>query len=758
LLFPIFWAERMKGKNVFAAICMFIISILCVSSLFAEIKVFEKEVEEVVGRDQSQEQVEAFALRKAKRLAVEEAGTYISSLTVVQNYHLAKDEVTALASGIVQSQIVGIPVVTVKNGMTHVMVKARIAVDTGILDQQIKDIMKEKGTLKKLEESQQKVKELEDKLSSLKSSEVKRLEELNTQAIALERERENQRIAREVQAIKARGELKKAELERLQKEREMQERTRKIIAEQEKARKEEVDALAREQDRIKKAQLENEQRWNELARKALLSQSAWTLVDDSLSFKQAMDEANQLKQEIAAFIQRMDFQFKSNVENLKKAYTQQIDLTTVRLPLKPAEKDPFETTVEYNKRLAAYDHAVKQAREENEKVIEKLKAEENYNTIIAKIAYLKQKTEILAPFVNRIDNLQDKRFLLPEGVSMTVSLGEPDADQSRFTLTLKYKGQSWTKYWEYTDRNYARDLYRTRTYLKAEGMFQMDGSKNGNYLLTAARVTHLSTGESRIFPLQKPNVFSEINDLKTTKKELLIYSTFQALEGALGMEHVFVKGGCFNMGDNFGHRNKDEKPIHSVCVNDFFIGKYEVTQGQWKAIMGSNPSYFSSCGYTCPVESVSWNDAQHFIQRLNQKTGNQFRLPTEAEWEYATRSGGKNEKYAGTSSESYLGNYAWYTSNSGNTTHPVGKKQPNALGIYDMSGNVWEWVQDWYGKDYYSNGPRDNPIGPPSGQYRVLRGGFWGSDPEGVRSSNRSNNDPSDRSGSYGFRVVSSSR
>ena len=141
----------------------------------AEIKVFEKEVEETVSRDQSQEQVEAFALQKAKRLAVEEAGTYISSLTVVLNHQLQKDEVTALASGVVQAKIVGIPAVRVENGVVHVKVKARIEVDTSILDRQIQEIMKEKGTLKRLEEEQKKVRELEDKLANLKSSEVKRL-------------------------------------------------------------------------------------------------------------------------------------------------------------------------------------------------------------------------------------------------------------------------------------------------------------------------------------------------------------------------------------------------------------------------------------------------------------------------------------------------------------------------------------------------------------------------------------------------------
>jgi len=217
--------------------CIFIVP------AYAEVKVFEKEVEEAVSRGQSQEQVEAFALQKAKRLAVEEAGTYISSLTVVQNYQLQKDEVTALASGVVQARIVGVPAVRVENGVVHVAVKARIDVDTSVLDRQIQAIMKEKGTLKKLEAERKKNKELEEKLANLKSSEVKRLEELNAQAIALERTRDKQRLFREEQVLKARGELSRAEAERIAKEREMQERINRTLAAQERAKREEAAAI-----------------------------------------------------------------------------------------------------------------------------------------------------------------------------------------------------------------------------------------------------------------------------------------------------------------------------------------------------------------------------------------------------------------------------------------------------------------------------------------------------------------------------------
>jgi len=219
-----------------------------------------------------------------------------------------------------------------------------------------------------------------------------------------------------------------------------------------------------------------------------------------------------------------------------------------------------------------------------------------------------------------------------------------------------------------------------------------------------------------------------------------------------GLEMVFVKGGCYQMGDTFGDGYDNEKPVHEVCLDDFYMGKYEVTQGQWKQIMGNNPSYFKDCGDNCPVEGVSWNDIQEFIQKLNNKTGKNYKLPTEAEWEYAARSGGKNEKYSGGND---VDSVAWYNKNSGNKTHPVGQKKPNGLGIYDMSGNVWEWVSDWYDGDYYKNSPKNNPTGPNSGTFRVLRGGSWrGYDTRFLVPADRGSSYPGSRSSDLGFRLV----
>jgi len=157
-----------------------------------------------------------------------------------------------------------------------------------------------------------------------------------------------------------------------------------------------------------------------------------------------------------------------------------------------------------------------------------------------------------------------------------------------------------------------------------------------------------------------------------------------------------------------------------ISLDDFYIGKHEVTQRQWIAIMGYNSSRFK--GDNLPVENISWNDVQKFLKKLNEKTGEHYRLPTEAEWEYAARGGVKSQGYEYSGSNN-IDKVAWYRNNAGKITHPVGTKKPNELGIYDMSGNVQEWCSDWYGRKYYKKSPQNNPHGPSYGNSRVLRGG-----------------------------------
>ena len=501
-------------------VCLLVCLIFFAYSLVgAEVKVFEQEVEEAVSRGQSQEQVEAFALQKAKRLAVEEAGTYISSLTVVRNYQLQSDEVTALASGVVQAKVVGVPAIRMDNGIVHVKVKARIDVDTSILDRQIQEIMKEKGTLKKLEEERKKNKELEEKLANLKSSEVKRLEELNAQALALERERDRQRLFREEQTLKAKGELSRSEADRFAKEREMQDRIKRTLVEQEKSKKKEAAALMAEQDRIKRIQLGNEQRWNDLARKAQLTQEQWVVIDDSLSLRQAMTEVTDLKREIANLKGRLDYQYGENTRNMKVAYSQQRAFTTAKVPPAPAPKDTFETTAEYNARISTYKSLGEEAETENSKAVENLKKEENLKLAQAQEAYLGQQIRVLASFIKRLQDLQDRKFTFPEGGAVTVELGEPDADNDRFPVRLQHNGKSWSTWWNYTDRDIVKDFYKTRTYLKAEGLFQIEETAKLSPKLTAVRVMHPGTKEMREFSLETPRILAEIDEFNIITQE-----------------------------------------------------------------------------------------------------------------------------------------------------------------------------------------------------------------------------------------------
>ncbi|MDD6784574.1 MAG: formylglycine-generating enzyme family protein, partial [Prevotellaceae bacterium] len=188
---------------------------------------------------------------------------------------------------------------------------------------------------------------------------------------------------------------------------------------------------------------------------------------------------------------------------------------------------------------------------------------------------------------------------------------------------------------------------------------------------------------------------------------------------------------------------------HQVTLSSYYIGETEVTQALWAVVMGNNPSRFK--GDNNPVEKVSWNDCQEFISKLNSLTGQKFRLPTEAEWEYAARGGNKSRGYQYSGSNN-LDDVAWYYGNSGSKTHIVKTKQPNELGIYDMSGNVWEWCYDWKGD--YSSGSQTNPKGPSTGSSRVGRGGCWGSGARGCRSANRGNGAPVYRNDDLGLRLV----
>ena len=224
------------------------------------------------------------------------------------------------------------------------------------------------------------------------------------------------------------------------------------------------------------------------------------------------------------------------------------------------------------------------------------------------------------------------------------------------------------------------------------------------------------------------------------------------VKDSISIDMVRVEAGTFTMGATAEMEDPydDEKPTHQVTLtNDYYIGKYEVTQALWQAVMGDNPSRFN--GDNLPVENVSWDDCQEFISQLNRITGKTFRLPTEAEWEYAARGGNKSQGYQYSGSNN-LSDVAWYWGNSGEKTHAVGTKQPNELGIYDMSGNVWEWCQDRKGE--YSSSSQTNPTGANSGSNHEYRGGSWCYNARYCRSSYRGSSMPDSRNNYLGLRLV----
>ncbi|MBF0422038.1 MAG: SUMF1/EgtB/PvdO family nonheme iron enzyme [Magnetococcales bacterium] len=217
-----------------------------------------------------------------------------------------------------------------------------------------------------------------------------------------------------------------------------------------------------------------------------------------------------------------------------------------------------------------------------------------------------------------------------------------------------------------------------------------------------------------------------------------------------GISLAFVSGGCFNMGNDRGEKN--EKPVHEVCVDSFWMGVYEITQKQWRQVMKWLPEQTIEADHL-PVGNVSWENVQQFIQTINKRSGVQFRLPTEAQWEYACTGGGIHKSYCGDGSVHNLG---WVEENAKNQPHPPGERAANRFGLYDMTGNLWEWVSDWYDREYYRYSQKQNPDGPTAGSSRVFRGSGWLSKGEFARATMRQDMDPNRSYPLLGFRLSTS--
>ena len=305
-------------------------------------------------------------------------------------------------------------------------------------------------------------------------------------------------------------------------------------------------------------------------------------------------------------------------------------------------------------------------------------------------------------------------------------------------------------------------------YESEEGMVKLKASAPSNLQITLSKeVASMNQTSKTAIPQQSQTqrpvsqtqpVSSMASSSTTSTSSNIIDSSTSGntltipVKNGISIEMVKVEAGSFDMGATSEMQNpySDEKPVHRVTLtNNYYVGKYEVTQALWQAVMGSNPSIFK--GDDLPVEEVSWKDCQKFITKLNAMTGKRFRLPSEAEWEYAARGGKKSRGYQYSGSNT-LGDVAWYGDNSGNKTHAVGTKQPNELGIYDMTGNVWEWCQDRYGS--YSSSPQTNPTGAVGGSRRVFRGGSWSYSARRCCTSSRSGHSPGYRRYDLGLRLV----
>ena len=352
-----------------------------------------------------------------------------------------------------------------------------------------------------------------------------------------------------------------------------------------------------------------------------------------------------------------------------------------------------------------------------------------------------------------IDRLESNRTY----VLTLLGSSQQQAQQSQ-TLTIKYSPSSATVLVDNKMVKGMNGVARTtlpvgqHSYIVAcdgyeseEGTVKLKASTPSNLQITLSKEA-MATQQSSV---TQPTVVQQpVAQTSVTNSDNI---TIPVKDG-ISIDMVRVEAGTFTMGATPEMKNPfdDEKPTHQVTLtNDYYIGKYEVTQALWKAVMGNNPSKHK--GDNLPVEQVSWNDCQEFISKLNKKTGRIFRLPTEAEWEYAARGGNKSRGYQYSGSNN-LSDVAWYDNNSGSKTHAVGTKQANELGLYDMSGNVYEWCQDWKGK--YSSSSQVNPTGANSGSDRVCRGGCWYYAARLCCSSYRSDDNPYSRRKYVGFRLV----
>ncbi len=586
-----------------------------------------------------------------------------------------------------------------------------------------------------------------------------------------------------LEAEKQRQALEAEQLQRIEAERKRQlDEARQMEAkfrQDDLHRQQELQRL--EQEQLKKKHTE-EQKLTELRKQAEeRRKQALAAASDALSIEAAVAEIrsanariDQIKQEFSTELARRTAAAKSRLDEklrlLKQSHDQRLASLQgqkVVVPTRPAAapKDEFETPAEYKARLdkaeAEYQHRVTEARAGGSKV--RQAEEEAYSQAVqqAEAGFRTEQEQLeqnaateqqaaVKPFQERIATLSNKEYTLPPD-SLLVELGQYDAEKQLFPVSIRNKPMVSQQI--AVDKKTGKKTTvqkQQQPYVKVamNGTIPLprDAARSFKQQWQAGAVRPQVVAKAGTGKLQR---VSMLNDGVTHDADgyLLEYMDGEFISVAerkrrererelITGQLVAVPSGCFSVTGI------------QVCLDGFMIGKHEVTQGMWQKVMGSNPSNFKSCGDNCPVERVSWDDAQQFISKLNSMTGKYYRLPTEAEWEYACRAGG-TEEYCGSNSVDAV---AWYKDNSGGETHPVSQKQANAWGIHDMSGNVSEWCQDWAEETYPS--VTKNPTGASFGSHRVVRGGSWDFGARGVRSAIRGGDGPGDRDDNLGFRLV----
>lgn len=453
------------------------------------------------------------------------------------------------------------------------------------------------------------------------------------------------------------------------------------------------------------------------------------------------------------------------IKQIEKIYYLLLNKVNLDIPILPKPKDLFETQYEYNKRKSLYKKQVKEIKTRQKRKNLNLHKEFDlrYKTSKAEVEYIENKLKELKPVIEKIQALQAQTFPV-YGENIEVILFPPEADKSRFPIHLVASEKKWTRYWSYSNRNKAKTLWENKSYLKAIMHTQFEFKKNGDIQNTITTIHVLNT-KTRDFQNYKITTIKTIPEITTyynlLKNDLPAAKLMVALKNVIkgpvaGMEFIFISPRSFLMGSSREESGRwaDEIQHRVNLTKGFYAQTTEVTQGQWRAIMKTNPSFFSKCGYDCPVENVYWSEAQEFINKLNEIEGSyKYRLPTEAEWEYICRAGNKNMG-AYDNNETKLNGYAWYNENSEGRTHSVALKKPNRWGLFDMHGNVSEWCSDWAGA--YSSKEVSDPKGPLEGKFRVGRGGNWQMNGRNCRAADRNAKLPGDRGNTIGFRVLKS--